>query len=147
MYTYICNTNSLSLSLSLALSRCHTHANTTHKHHTHTHIHTHAYLALLSGRSPANFRISQLRFAKSRLRFACVSPGYVCGRSPCSFNNKQGREKSNLKRKEIGSDNSLASMFAKQQAVIALNKARDAYNAQLQKGKELGLPVCRSEHT
>jgi hypothetical protein len=106
MYTYICNTNSLSLSLSLALSRCHTHTNTTHKHHTHTHIHTHAYLALLSGRSPANFRISQLRFAKSRLRFACVSPGYVCGRSPCSFNNKQEREKSNLKRKEIGSDNS-----------------------------------------
>jgi hypothetical protein len=28
---------------------------------------------------------------------------------------------------------------AKQQAVSVLNKARDAYNAQLQKGKEIGL--------
>ena len=43
-------------------------------------------------------------------------------------------------------------MFAKQQAVSDLNKARDAYNAQLQKGKEIGLdeaaqtePVPRSE--
>ena len=49
-------------------------------------------------------------------------------------------------------DNPLASMFAKQQAVSALNKARDAYNAELQKGKEIGLdeaaqtePVRRSE--
>jgi len=33
----------------------------------------------------------------------------------------------------------LASMFAKQQAVIALNEATDAYNAQLQNGKEMGL--------
>ena len=30
-------------------------------------------------------------------------------------------------------------MFAKQQAVSVLNKARDAYNAQLQKGKDMGL--------
>ena len=43
-------------------------------------------------------------------------------------------------------------MFAKQQAVSALNKAREEYNAQLQKGKEMGLdeaaqaePVRRSE--
>ena len=33
----------------------------------------------------------------------------------------------------------MASMFAKQQAVSVLNKARNAYNAQLQKGKEMGL--------
>jgi hypothetical protein len=32
-----------------------------------------------SGRSPAAFRISRLRFAFSRLRFAWVSPGVVCG--------------------------------------------------------------------
>jgi hypothetical protein len=56
------------------------------------------------------------------------------------------------KRKEVCNDNSLASMFAKKQAVSALNKARDAYNAQFQKGKEMGLeevaqaePVRRSE--
>ena len=30
-------------------------------------------------------------------------------------------------------------MFAKQQAVSALNKARDTYNAELQKSKEIGL--------
>ena len=43
-------------------------------------------------------------------------------------------------------------MFAKQQAVSALNKAWEEYNAQLQKGKEMGLdeaaqaePVRRSE--
>ena len=52
----------------------------------------------------------------------------------------------------MGNDNSLASMFAKQQAVSVLNKARNAYNAQLQKGKEMGLdeaaqaePVWQSE--
>jgi hypothetical protein len=56
------------------------------------------------------------------------------------------------KRKDVGNDNSLASMSAKQQAVSALKKARDAYTAQLQKGKEMGLdeaaqaePVHRSE--
>ena len=38
-----------------------------------------AYLSPFVRRSPADFRISQLRFAKSRLRFACVSPGVVCG--------------------------------------------------------------------
>jgi hypothetical protein len=32
-----------------------------------------------------------------------------------------------------------ASMFAKQQAACDLNKTRVAYNAQLQKGKEMGL--------
>jgi hypothetical protein len=47
----------------------------------------------------------------------------------------EGRSK---KRKEVGNDKSLASMFAKQQAVSALNKSRDAYNAQLRKGKEMG---------
>ena len=41
--------------------------------------------------------------------------------------------------KEVGNDNSLASMFAKQQAVSALNKAREEYDTQLQKGKEMGL--------
>ena len=39
----------------------------------------------------------------------------------------------------MGNDISLDSMFAKQQAVSVLNKARDAYNAQLQKGKDMGL--------
>jgi len=55
-------------------------------------------------------------------------------------------------RKQVGNDNSLASMFAKQQAASDLNKAREEYNAQLQKGKEIGLeeaaqaePVRRSE--
>ena len=42
------------------------------------------------------------------------------------------------KRKEVGNDNSLTSMFAKQQAACDLNKARLAYNAQLQKGKKWG---------
>ncbi len=44
------------------------------------------------------------------------------------------------------------SMFAKQQAVSVLKKARDTKNAQLRKGKEMGLdeaaqaePVSRSE--
>jgi hypothetical protein len=43
-------------------------------------------------------------------------------------------------------------MFAKQKAVSVLNKASDAYDEQLQKGKEMGLdeaaqaePVRRSE--
>jgi hypothetical protein len=43
------------------------------------------------------------------------------------------------KRKEVGNDNSLASMFAKQQTACDLNKAQLAYNAQLQKGKEMGI--------
>ena len=33
---------------------------------------------------PDDFRISQLRFAKRRLRFALVSPGVVCGADPGS---------------------------------------------------------------
>jgi hypothetical protein len=41
-------------------------------------------IALLSGRSPVDCRISRLRFAFSRLRFACVSPGVVCGSDPGS---------------------------------------------------------------
>ena len=59
------------------------------------------------------------------------------------------------KRKEVGDDNSLDSMFEKQQTVSVLNKVRDTYNAQVQIGKEMGLeeatqtdPVwvlCRSE--
>jgi len=56
------------------------------------------------------------------------------------------------KRQRVANDNSLDSMFAKQQAVSAFNKARDAYNTELQKGKEIGLdeaaqaePVRRSE--
>jgi hypothetical protein len=43
-------------------------------------------------------------------------------------------------------------MFAKQQAVSALNKAKEEYSAQLQKGKEIGFeeasqaePVRKSE--
>jgi hypothetical protein len=56
------------------------------------------------------------------------------------------------KRKEVGNDNSLTSIFAKHQAASALNKARDAYNAQIQKGIEMRLdeaaqaePARRSE--
>ena len=52
----------------------------------------------------------------------------------------------------MGNVSSLVSMFAKQQAVSVFNKARDVFNAQLQKGKEMGLgeaaqaePVHRSE--
>jgi len=54
---------------------------------------------------------------------------------------KEGKnpEGGSKKRKEVANDNPLASMFAKQQAVSALNKARDTYNAELQKGKEIGL--------
>ena len=55
------------------------------------------------------------------------------------------------KSKEVGNDNSLASKFRKQQAACDLSKARLAYNAKLQKGKEMGLdeaaqaePVRRS---
>ena len=67
---------------------------------------------------------------------------------------KEGKEPEggSKKRKNVGDDKSLASMFAKLHAVSALNKARDAYNAQLQKGKEMGFdeaaqaePVRRSE--
>ena len=36
-----------------------------------------AVYSLWFGRSPADFRLSQLRFVKSRLRFAWLSPGYV----------------------------------------------------------------------
>ena len=43
------------------------------------------------------------------------------------------------KRKKVGNANSLASMFAKQQAASDLNKAREEYNEQLQKGIEIGL--------
>ena len=39
------------------------------------------------------------------------------------------------KRKEVWNDNSLASMFAKQQAVSVLNQERDTYNAQIQRAK------------
>jgi hypothetical protein len=42
-------------------------------------------------------------------------------------------------RTEVGNDNSWASMFAKQQKACDLNKAQLAYNAQLQKGKEVGI--------
>ena len=45
----------------------------------------------------------------------------------------------------LGNDKSLASMFAKQQAVSVLNKARNAYNAQLQKGKEMGLHAAAAQ--
>ncbi len=51
-------------------------------------------------------------------------------------NDPEGRSK---KRKELVNDNSSVSMFAKQQTVSDLNKARVAYNAHLQKGKEMGL--------
>ena len=52
----------------------------------------------------------------------------------------------------MGNDNSLDSMFDKQQTVSDLNKSRDTYNAQLQKGEEMGSdeavqaePLCGSE--
>jgi len=43
----------------------------------------------------------------------------------------------------VGNDISLDSMFAKQQAVSVLNKARDAYNVQLQMGKDMGLDSAK----
>jgi len=54
---------------------------------------------------------------------------------------KEGKEPEggSKKRKEVANDNYLTSMFENQQAVSDLNKARDAYNALLQKGKEMGL--------
>ena len=48
-------------------------------------------------------------------------------------------EEGSKKREEVGNDNSLASMFVKQQTASVLNKTRDTYNVQLQKGKEGGL--------
>ena len=68
---------------------------------------------------------------------------------------KLGKEPEGVskKRKEVGNDNPLASMFAKRKGVSDLHKARLKYNAQLQKGKEMGLdeaaqtqPVRRSEN-
>ena len=60
---------------------------------------------------------------------------------------RKDHEGGSKKRKKTENDNSLASMFAKQQAVRDLNKTRDIYNAQVQKGKEIGLsePGRRSE--
>ena len=61
-------------------------------------------------------------------------------------------ERRSKKRKEVGNDNSLTSMFVKKQSDSDLKKPRDTYNTQLQKGKEMGLDevaqvesVCRSE--
>ena len=56
-------------------------------------------------------------------------------------NRKEGKdpEGGSKKSKEVANDKPLASMFEKQQAVSALNKARDTYYAELQKGKEIGL--------
>ena len=42
------------------------------------------------------------------------------------------------KRKDVGNDNSLASIFAKQQADFHLNKAGQVYNAIFRKEKKLG---------
>ncbi len=54
--------------------------------------------------------------------------------------------------KEMENKSPLASMFETQQTANDLQKARGAYNAILEKGKQLGLdesahaePVCRSE--
>ncbi len=44
----------------------------------------------------------------------------------------------------MGNDNSVSSMFAKQQAVSALNTASYTYSAQLQQGKE-SAPKCHKE--
>jgi hypothetical protein len=41
-------------------------------------------IALLAGLLPADFRISRLRFAFSRLRFVWVSSGIVCRTDPAS---------------------------------------------------------------
>ena len=57
----------------------------------------------------------------------------------CGARSTKDPEEGSNKRKAVANDNSLASMFAKQQAVSDLNKARDTDNAQLQKGKEMGL--------
>ena len=39
----------------------------------------------------------------------------------------------------MGSDNSFDSMLAKKQTVSVLNKSREEYNVQIQKGEEIGL--------
>jgi hypothetical protein len=44
-----------------------------------------------------------------------------------------------LERKEVGNEKAVVSMFQRQQTVNDLNKARETYNAQLQKGKKWGL--------
>ena len=41
------------------------------------------------------------------------------------------------KREEVGDERALVSTFQKQQAVNDLNKARETYNAQLQKGNSV----------
>jgi hypothetical protein len=46
-------------------------------------------------------------------------------------------ERYQKKPKEVGNDDSLASMFARQQ--VSLEQGREAYYAQLQKGKGTGL--------
>ena len=43
------------------------------------------------------------------------------------------------KPKEVGNESALASMFQKQQTANDLQKARETYNAILEKGKQLGL--------
>ena len=55
------------------------------------------------------------------------------------------------KRKEVGNESPLSSMFQKQQTANDLNNTREAYNAILEKGKQLRLdeaahsePVRRS---
>jgi hypothetical protein len=57
------------------------------------------------------------------------------------------------KRKEVGNESLLASMFQRQQTANDLQKARETYNAILEKGKQLGLeeaahaePVRRAEN-
>jgi hypothetical protein len=49
------------------------------------------------------------------------------------------REEGRKKCKEVGNDNSSASMFGKHQAVSALNKASETVHAHLHKGTEMGL--------
>ena len=52
----------------------------------------------------------------------------------------EGGSKMSLKKhKEVGNGSPWASMFQKQQTAYDLQKARETYNAILEKGKQLGL--------
>jgi hypothetical protein len=79
----------------------------------------------------------------------------VCMQVKTEMMRKVGKDpgEGSKKCKEVGSKSPLAFMFQKQQTVNDLNKAREAYNAILEKGKQLELddaahsePVLRSEN-
>ena len=124
-----------------------------------------AIIVISYGRSPADFRISRLRCAFSRLRFAWVYLGSVCGTRPHFLQKLEEKNGSEIKRpemlshvktemkckvgkeaeggsekrKEVVNESTLAPMFQKQQTADDLKKPQEAYNVILEKGKQLGL--------